>query len=134
MEMSEALTKAESLGAKVTFNAPLMTMQEVVGKYDTVQMGEIASRRVQTDLKASLTSRQDISFGSLWRGSLPCLTTPSFASWRILSSSANSMHPKNYRQVIIPESLFFSISFQLTGYLRATQLTGVGEWSERYHD
>ncbi|TPX14159.1 uncharacterized protein E0L32_000553 [Thyridium curvatum] len=59
MEMSEALTKAESLGAKVTFNAPLMSMQEVVGKYDTVQMGQIARHQLRPTLERFLALFDD---------------------------------------------------------------------------
>ncbi len=37
------MRKIESLGAKVVYDAPLPTVPEVVGKYKTVQMLQIAS-------------------------------------------------------------------------------------------
>ncbi len=42
--MVEALSKAESLGAKIVYVAPLMTVPEVVEKYKTVQMSQIGSK------------------------------------------------------------------------------------------
>lgn len=42
--MVEALSKVESLGAKVVHDATLMTVPEVVEKYKTVQMSQIGSK------------------------------------------------------------------------------------------
>lgn len=41
--MLEAPKKVESLGAQVTYNAPLMGLPEIT-KYKTVAMGEIGSK------------------------------------------------------------------------------------------
>jgi len=46
IEMEVALRKAESLGAKVVFDAPLMTVPEVVEKYETVQMSQIGRHQL----------------------------------------------------------------------------------------
>ncbi|KAI0389119.1 amidase signature domain-containing protein [Xylariaceae sp. FL0594] len=43
MAMYEALKKAGSLGAKVAFNAPLMSVQEVKERYNTVTQSELAT-------------------------------------------------------------------------------------------
>ncbi|KAH8807984.1 amidase signature domain-containing protein [Xylogone sp. PMI_703] len=45
-EMDEALKKAEALGAHVTYDAPLMTVPEVVEKYKTVQMWQIGRHQL----------------------------------------------------------------------------------------
>jgi hypothetical protein len=42
--MLKALEKVESLGARVTYNAPLMSLPEINKKYKTVTMREIISK------------------------------------------------------------------------------------------
>ena len=40
--MDDAMKKVESLGGKVTYNAPLMSMKDVMEKYKTVGMAKIS--------------------------------------------------------------------------------------------
>ncbi|KAJ5157295.1 uncharacterized protein N7482_008395 [Penicillium canariense] len=45
-EMLEALKKVESLGAQVTYNAPLLSLPGITDKYKTVTMGEIGRHQL----------------------------------------------------------------------------------------
>ena len=46
--MMKALEKIESLGAQVTYNAPLMSLPEITKKYNAVTMREIRSKLLRS--------------------------------------------------------------------------------------
>ncbi|GLI77739.1 hypothetical protein PoHVEF18_006032 [Penicillium ochrochloron] len=54
LEMLKALRKVESLGARVTYNAPLMSLPEINKKYKTVTMREIIKQPSQQVLENGL--------------------------------------------------------------------------------
>ncbi|KPM44909.1 hypothetical protein AK830_g1647 [Neonectria ditissima] len=63
--MEEAMKKAEGLGAKVTFNAPLMTIANIAKSYKTVEQGQIARHQLAPIMKKYLSLFDDSAMKTL---------------------------------------------------------------------